>query len=325
MDLKQISYILAIAKAGNMTRAAEQVHISQSALSQAYRSLEKELGITLFQKNGRGLELTSDGLFFCEKGGELLGLADEFQKMLEQRKLQQLHILNYFTDVVDNCDETLLQYQSFFPDICFERSYGSTRDAIDFLRSGQIDFALTLRRIEEADLHSECLIDEPVVILISQDSHLANLPSIHISQLDGETLTIYQNAESLKLLFLEFFSKGGAVPARVLQLYDPVLQVQQNTGFIFMPQSTYHCFHARRILERCQGILVKDNFCRRRVFLTYSKKRPLSPLCQAYFSYLRDYHALSARERCLPELNRFQAGQPYHLEIIGSSREKYQR
>lgn len=54
MDLKQISYILAIAKAGNMTRAAEQVHISQSALSQAYRSLEKELGITLFQKMGAG-------------------------------------------------------------------------------------------------------------------------------------------------------------------------------------------------------------------------------------------------------------------------------
>jgi len=67
MDLKQISYILTIAKTGNMTRAAEQIHISQSALSQSYRNLEKELGITLFQKIGRGLELTDDGLFFCEK------------------------------------------------------------------------------------------------------------------------------------------------------------------------------------------------------------------------------------------------------------------
>lgn len=85
--------------------------------------------------------------------------------MLEQRKLQHLHILNYFTDVVDNCDETLLQYQSFFPDICFERSYGSTIDAIEFLRNGLIDFALTLRFIDKPDLHSECLIDEPVVIL----------------------------------------------------------------------------------------------------------------------------------------------------------------
>lgn len=316
MDLKQISYILAIAKAGNMTRAAERMHISQSALSQSCHSLEKELGIKLFQKNGRGLELTDDGLFFCEKGAELLNSATEFRNMLEQRKLKHLHILNYFTDVVDNCDETLLQYQSFFPDMCFERSYGSTRDAISFLRNGLIDFALTLRLIDEPDLHSECLIDEPVVILVSRDSHLSSLPSVNISQLDGEILTIYQNAESLKLLFLEFFSKAGAVPSRILQLYDPVLQVQQNTGFIFMPQSTYHCFHARHMLENCRGILVNDTFCRRRVFLTYSKKHQPSKICQAYFSYLRDYHALSARECCLPELNRFRAAKPYQLEII---------
>lgn len=316
MDLKQISYILAIAKTGNMTRAAERLHISQPALSQSYRSLEKELGLTLFRKSGRGVELTSDGLFFCEKGAELLNLAAEFENMLKQRKLHHLHTMNYFTDVVDNCDETLLQYQSFFPDVCFERSYGSTRDAVDFLRRGSIDFALTLRLIDEPDLHSECLIDEPVVILVSKSSHLAALPSVNISQLDGEILTIYQNAESLKLLFLEFFSKAGAVPSRILQLYDPVLQVQQNTGFIFMPQSTYHSFHARHMLDGCRGILVNDTFCRRRVFLTYNEKRSLNHICQAYFSYLREYHALSAKERCLPELNRFQAKQPYRLESV---------
>lgn len=163
------------------------------------------------------------------------------------------------------------------------------RDVIYFLRSGSIDFSLTLRRINEQDLYSECLIDEPVVILVSKDSHLASLPSINISQPDGETLTIYQNAESLKLLFLEFFSKAGAVPSRILQLYDPVLQVLQNIGFIFMPQAR---------------------------FLTYSKKRSLSQLCQFYFSHLREYHAISVRECCLPELSRFQVTQPYRLEKI---------
>lgn len=154
---------------------------------------------------------------------------------------------------------------------------------------------------------------------MSKHSRLADLPSVNISQLDGEILTIYQNAESLKLLFLEFFSKGGAVPSRIMQLYDPVLQVQQNTGFIFMPQSTYHCFRARHMLENCRGVLVNDSFCRRRVFLTYSQKRSLSPICQAYFSYLRDYHALSAAECCLPELNRFRVRQPYRLEISSNA------
>ena len=315
MDLKQISYILTIAKTGNMTQAARKIHVSQPALSQSCRNLERELGLTLFVKNGRSLELTEDGVFFCEKGAELLNHAEEFQNMLKQRKFQHLQKMNYYTNVVDNCDETILQYQAFFPDIHFERIYGTTEQAVGALKNGSLDFALTLLKIEDPQLHSECLIDEPVVILVSRVSRFAKRSSIHIAELDGEILTIYQNAEDLKNLFLWFFAQAGAAPSRILQLYDPVIQIQRSTGFIFMPQSTYRCFKARHMLPECEGILVEDSFCRRRVFLTYSRQRSPGPVCEAYFSYLRDYHALSKKEYCLPEPERFSVSGEYRLTV----------
>ena len=315
MDLKQISYILTIAKTGTVTQAARKIHISQSALSQSYRNLEQELGLTPFVKNGRSLELTEDGAFFCERGAELLNHAEEFQNMLKQRRFQHLQKMNYYTNVVDNCDETILQYQAFFPDIQFERIYGTTEQAVSALKNGSLDFALTLLKIEDPQLCSECLIDEPVVILVSQDSRFAKLSSIRIAELDGETLTIYQNAEDLKNLFLWFFAQAKAAPSRILQLYDPVIQIQRNTGFIFMPQSTYRCFKTRHMLPNCKGILVEDSFCRRRVFLNYSRKRSPGPVCQAYFSYLRDYHALSKKESCLPEQERFAVSGEYRLTV----------
>jgi LysR family transcriptional activator of glutamate synthase operon len=313
MDLKQIEYIITIAKSRTMTKAAEQLHISQSALSQSCHSLERELGLTLFHKVGRNLELTQDGLFFCEEGARLLDQANSFYTMLEQRKYKELHALHYYTDVVDNCDETILQYQQFFPDICFERIYSSEKSAVSSLKNGSLDFALTLRRIDEPSLCCEQLIDEPVVALVNKTSPYADLPSIALAMLDGEILTIYQNAESLKQLFLDFFTQAGAAPSRVLPVYDPVIQIQRNMGFIFMPQSTYHTFKARGMVGDCRGILIKDSFCRRRVFLTYNKKQHPRAICKAFFQYLRDYHSLSASEHSLPERERFSPSGNYQL------------
>lgn len=313
VDLRQISYILTIARTGNVTKAAEKIHISQSALSQAYRNLENELGLELFRKEGRNLTLTEDGVFFCEKGAELLNQAEEFRNLLEKRKSRRLQNLDYYTDVVDNCDETVLQYQYFFPDICFERVYGDAGEEIQLLKSGEVDFTLTLRRLEDPSLHSEMLIEEPVVMLVNRDFPLAGEASVRISQFDQEVLMIYQNAESLKKLFLEFFRRAGASPSKVVEVYDPVIQVQRNKGCIFMPESTYRSFKPRHMVGDCEGILIRDSFCRRRVFLTYVKRRKMNPVCRSFFEYLREYHYLSRIERCLPELERFEITGEYQL------------
>lgn len=308
MDLKQITYILEIAKSESMTQAAKNLHISQPALSQSYRNLEKELGVTFFKKKGRGLELTEDGQFFCEKGAEILKNVDAFEKMLRNRHQKDGKVIYYYTDVVDNADESMLLFQKFYPDVHFERCYGSEQDAVRYLRSGQIDCALTLRKIDEPDIVSEKLIDEPVVILVSEQSPLAGLGEINLAQLDGEILTMYQNAGSLRRLFEEFLSDAGASASRDLELYDPVMQVEQGVGFIFMPESTYYGLKEQNSLRHSKGILVKDSFCRRRVFLSCWKDYEPDKVCQGFFDFLWLYHEISLREAKRPLLNRFQPG-----------------
>ena len=61
MELQQIRYILAIAEEKNITKAAEKLFVSQSALSQQLLKLEQELGTPLFERSGRILELTEAG------------------------------------------------------------------------------------------------------------------------------------------------------------------------------------------------------------------------------------------------------------------------
>jgi DNA-binding transcriptional LysR family regulator len=170
--------------------------------------------------------------------------------------------------------------------------------------------------MEDPALSCEQLIDEPVVALVNKNSPLADLPSIALASLDGENLIIYQNARSLEQLFLDFFAQSAAAPSRVIPVYDPIIQIQRNRGFIFMPESTCHTFKARGMAGDCRGVLIRDAFCRRRIFLTYSRTPNPGTVCQGFFQYLRDYHALSASERSLPERERFYPAGNYKLETV---------
>lgn len=64
MDLNTLTSFIAIVDEGGMTRAAESLHISQSAMSSSISKLERELGVTLFDRGGKGLRLTREGEFF---------------------------------------------------------------------------------------------------------------------------------------------------------------------------------------------------------------------------------------------------------------------
>ena len=64
MTLNQLHYIITVAEAGSMNRAAERLYITQPSLTSAIKELERELGITVFHRNGRGVTLTNDGAEF---------------------------------------------------------------------------------------------------------------------------------------------------------------------------------------------------------------------------------------------------------------------
>lgn len=73
MTLNQLHYVITVADAGSMNRAAERLYITQPSLTSAIKELEKELGITIFYRNGRGVTLTNDGAEFLLYAREIYG------------------------------------------------------------------------------------------------------------------------------------------------------------------------------------------------------------------------------------------------------------
>lgn len=85
MELRTLRYFLTTATEGNITRAADVLHVTQPTLSRQIMELERELGTTLVLRGKKGLTLTDDGLYFRQRAEEIVELADRLEQQFAER------------------------------------------------------------------------------------------------------------------------------------------------------------------------------------------------------------------------------------------------
>lgn len=90
MNLQQVRYVVATAEHGTMTAAARFCHVAQPALTRAVRALERELGLTLFERRGRGVELTAEGRIIVEAARRLLAEVALIESVGRNRRQDQV-------------------------------------------------------------------------------------------------------------------------------------------------------------------------------------------------------------------------------------------
>lgn len=86
MELRVLNYFLAIAREENITRAAQQLHVTQPTLSRQIAQLEEELGVKLFVRSNHNIILTEDGMLLKRRAQELLALADKTKQDFLHKK-----------------------------------------------------------------------------------------------------------------------------------------------------------------------------------------------------------------------------------------------
>lgn len=94
MELRTLRYFLTTASEGNITRAADVLHVTQPTLSRQLMDLEKELGTTLVVRGKKGLTLTDDGMFFRQRAEEIVELADRLEQRFAEKSDTVSGIIN---------------------------------------------------------------------------------------------------------------------------------------------------------------------------------------------------------------------------------------
>ena len=144
INLELYKYFCEVAKHGSFTRAADKLYVSQSAVSQAIMQLEERLGCRLFDRNTRGVQLTTEGEVLYAYADNALSLIKNAQdKIVNMKSLRDGEIKIGASDTV--CSLFLLpflrQFNSMYPEIHISVVNRTSRELVKILRSGSVDIA----------------------------------------------------------------------------------------------------------------------------------------------------------------------------------------
>lgn len=182
MDLRVLKYFLTVAKTNNITKAAEQLHITQPTLSRQIMDLEQELDVTLFDRTNRRLELTKAGILFQQRATTLLQIMDQAKTELHEQEDELVGEINLgcvVTTVSPFMMKLVSQFQHQHPAVRFNIFDGNGDTLRQRIDAGLEDFICLVLPVEGAKYN---FISLPVYdqwgLILRKDDPLANHSTI---------------------------------------------------------------------------------------------------------------------------------------------------
>ncbi len=188
MLLKQLQYFNTVVRTGSFTEAAEECFISQSAISQQIKALEKDLGVELLVRENRRFHLTKAGEYLYQKSGLLL---EDFERVKNKtiqiaRGSDNVLRLGYLkTFPGKELLNTVLEYNEIFPDIQVHIQNGNHETLYQLLYDNQLDLVLNDQRRAFSDKYVNFkLFEACYYVVLHEKHHLSNKPFLEPEMLD---------------------------------------------------------------------------------------------------------------------------------------------
>jgi len=284
MEISQLEVFLAVAREGGFSRAAEKLYRTQSAVSQAVRKLETEIGEPLFDRSTRDGMLTDAGRVLGEYAERLLNLRESAREALsELRELQTGKLVvgaNEFTALY--LLRVLAEFQRLHPAIriVVERSLGS--QIPDNVRRHNYEFGVLTYDPEDPELASVVVYSDELIFVVPPRHPLARESKVSIRQLGAESFVAHIVSSPYREKVIQAFRKHKTPLHMGVEL--PTLQaikrfVAMGNGVAFLPEISVDDEIARGELVR---IPVQELRVHRHLRLIYRKSAALSHAGRAF-------------------------------------------
>jgi DNA-binding transcriptional LysR family regulator len=246
-DLRLIRYFVVVAEEGNITRAAERLHISQPSLSSAVHQLEAQLGVELLARVGRRIEITPAGELLRERGRELLDTADAVVDEVRDRHeagASRLSLGVSPTARYGIAQRLLVACTTQIPAMMLYTVENTTGALLRDIARGRLDLAITFcAPAPPLGVELILLRDEPAVVHVPNDHPLAKRAQLTLEDLADQTILVGATDDShgFSNRVLSAFAAAGIAPHTLADPYpDLGLQaVRENLGIVIYPRSAF--------------------------------------------------------------------------------------
>ena len=218
MDVRQLEMFRAVAEEGTFTRAAERLHVSQSAVSRQLQLLEDELGTLLLQRTGRGANLTAAGELLLTTANRInRDLQEVVSQISETQELRRgvLKLGAGMTASLYVLPKLLKKFRSIYRNLELRVFAGSADDILRMLRTNQLDLALLTLPIVAGDLEIRPVLKEEMVVVTSRGHVLTRERSVDAHALGRHPLVLFETGSNTRHVVDEFFLREE-VPINVV-------------------------------------------------------------------------------------------------------------
>lgn len=280
MELKQLSYFLAVAESGSFSKAAVRLTVAQPILSRQVKLLESELGVELLYRNGRGVILSEAGKMLDTYARSVVSLVEKAKSEIGALRAEPRGRVAIAMPpsigwmltgpVVVRCREA-------FPEIVLHLAEGFSGHVAEWLSTGRVDIGIVYQAPRLSTLATEPLLSDELILLGAVDdpaglggdtaptSKLAEIPMILPARPHGLRVLIDNELQKLGVL--------ASVAFEVDAMPSTLSLVEQGVGYTVLSEGAVkHLLNAGRIRS---WSLIKPTL-RRELLLATSTQRPMS-------------------------------------------------
>ena len=287
MEIRTLRYFLAVAREENMTRAAEQLHVTQPTLSKTLKALEEELGKKLFTRRSFSIRLTDEGMLLRSRAEDLVSMADRITQefvTLDDITGGDIYLGLAESYQIRTLARAIREFRAQYPDLHYHITSGDTEQVTEKLDKGLLDFSV-LAEMPDTAKYDYLRFPQADVwgLVFPSDDPLAQKKAITVDDLTGLPLFCSEQSwkndlprwcgERMKDLRLEGsfrLSYTGSMFAReglgYLLTFDRLIDTSPGSGLVFRPL--------------CPQL---EN----RLYLIWKRYQPLSPIAERFLRHLK--------------------------------------
>ena len=223
MDYHQLKYFQKLADIGNYTKAADELALSQSALSRSILRLEEEIGVPIFQRKSRGVVLNRYGKIFLNSVNKalweidgakqtIINLVDPTQGTISLGFIQPLGS-SYIPNLIS-------EFQKENPRIKFQLHQDNSRNILASVESGEIDVGFCSPPEEIEGISTLNIIDQELFLVVPKSHPLSNRKKIDLHEVAGDSFILFKPESSLHDVIAKIFQDAGFRPMMSFDVSD---------------------------------------------------------------------------------------------------------
>ena len=273
-------YLIAVDEQHSVSKAANKLYISKSALSESISQLERELNVAIFQRTKKGVVTTAAGQQILEQAKVIL---ENVEKMY-QISFSAPPLINYASTITFGVGEKfamagLSESISFilqkYPDVIFNAINMNSKQCLEAMANQEIQFAITgcvdyqkddfLHQLQEYALRYLMLFDDPIYAVVNKSSPLAQKKCLSKTDYTGSKIITYSDYNQQPLHNIIYLST-----------FDNILQLlNDNVGISFFP---YTLVKSSKLYQQDNLAIIPVNDMVQCNFIIYPAKEPLPEL-----------------------------------------------